>query len=80
MWITALELSAKDNKHQLIDVLKKIKNSEKLSSNYDNIHLLGEEIKQSNKLKIILGKKPNPVRVVFKMIHAGIKMNMNHPV
>ena len=67
MWVTALAFSTEDYKHQLVDILKRIRNNDKLSSNYDHIRLLGKEITPTSKLKNILGQKPKPERFVFKM-------------
>ena len=70
MLITALEFSTEEQKHQLIDLLDKIRNSETLTSDYDNIHLLGEKITHStfsSKLKTVLGMESDSVRYVFKI-------------
>ena len=76
MWLTALERleeSIVDNNQQLqfIQLLKKIRNSEKLSSNYDNIRLVGENISRSSvfsSLKDAL-RQEKLDRYLFRMKH-----------
>ena len=83
MLITALKFSRVDWRYhfrteecrrQVIDLLEKIRNSEKLTSDYDNIRLLGKDITRSNifiKMKTLLEIGSNEKRV-YKMKHPRV--------
>ena len=78
-----IKFSNHDNKHIFIDLLTKIRKSEKLSSSYDTMRLLGKKIAQATtvsslrdlvacSLKSFLGQENPDSLYAFKMDHPGV--------